>query len=60
MLYTHVLKMWTPCEAAVAACCEEARGLRGVRWSLRGSHLSNTTCLTRVFFKSDESCSSLR
>ena len=24
---------------------------------LRGSHLSNTTCLTHVFFKSGEQCS---
>ena len=24
---------------------------------IRGSHLSNTTCLTQVFFRSGESCS---
>ena len=27
--------------------------------SLRGNHLSNTTCPTRVFFKSGEYCSKL-
>ena len=31
----------------------------GAAWTeeFRGSHLSTTTCLTRVFFKSGESCS---
>ena len=27
--------------------------------SLRGNHLSNTTCLTRAFFKSGEYCSEI-
>ena len=36
------------------------RGARVRRLVLSGSHLSNATCLTQVFFKSGEECSKLR
>ena len=38
---------------------EVARLLRESSIDSRGNHLSNTTCLTRVFFKSGESCGKL-
>ena len=39
---------------------ERERDLIDADWVyLRGNHLSNTTCLTQVFFKHDKSCGKL-
>ena len=36
---------------------ESVRGLRPLFVPIRGDHLSDTTCITHAFFKSDEYCS---
>ena len=49
--------------ARVKSSREASQALRvlllGTRDLNRGNHLSSTTCLTQVFFRTDESCSKL-